>query len=319
MRAVVHERYGAPDVLHLEDVDTPTPGDDEVLVKVHATTVNRTDTGFRRPDPWFVRFFSGLRHPKRPVLGSEYAGEVEAVGAKVTELAVGDRVFGVHEGFGAHAEYIVVPERTPVVPIPAGLPYDEATALPDGMILGLYCLKRVQPLEGKRLLVYGASGSIGTSVVQLARHYGAHVTAVCTTKNVDLVRSLGADEVVDYLTDDFTTNGETYDAVIDAVGKLPYRRARGSMTPKGTFLSTDGGYLWQNPLLALLHWPSRGRKVLFTLPKYRKEHLRFLSELVEAGEYRAVVDRRYPLEDVVEATRYVETGQKTGNVVLTVT
>ncbi len=317
MRAVVHDRYGVPDVLRLADVELPVPKEDEVLVKIHATTVNRTDCGFRSADPFISRFFTGLLRPKRKILGSELAGEVDAVGAAVTEFAVGDHVFGV-KGFGAHAEFICMRESAPLAHMPAGMTFEEAAAVCDGAILALGFLRRADLRKGQKILVYGASGSIGTAGVQLARYFDAHVTAVCNTKNVELVRSLGADEVIDYLQEDFTKNGETYDVIFDAVGKHSFRRCRGSLKPGGMYAVTDLGFLWQNPFLAL--WTSRigDRKVLFPIPRYTKKDVLFLKELIEAGKYRAVIDRCYPLEDVVEATRYVETQQKTGNVVLTI-
>lgn len=319
MRAVVYERYGPPEVLEVrDDVARPTPDAGEVLVRVHATTVNRTDCGFRDPRPWFVRFFSGLTRPRRPVLGSEFAGVVAEVGSDVTELAVGDEVFGVHEGFGAHAEYLLVRERDPIAAMPAGTSFEQAAAVPDGVVLGLSGLVAGGVGEGTRVLVYGASGSIGTAAVQLAKHLGAHVTAVCNTANVEVVRALGPDAVVDYQQTDFTALGETFDMVLDAVGKTSYRQCRPLIAPKGTYLSTDLGWLWQNPFLALGSKLSRGRRVLFALPHYTKDNVLLARRLMEAGEYRAVVDRTYPLDEVVEATRYVETEQKTGNVVLTV-
>ncbi len=319
MRAVVHRRYGPPDVLHLEDVERPTPTDDQVLVAVHATTVNRTDCGFRKPEPFFVRLFGGLLRPKQPILGTEFAGEVEVVGAAVTEFAAGARVFGVNaDVFGAHAEYVCVRQDAAIATMPAGVTFGEAAAVCDGAILALTYLRRVDLRAGSRIVVYGASGSIGTAAVQLARYFGAEVTAVCSTKNLDLVRSLGADTVIDYIQEDFTTNGRRYDVVFDAVGKLSFGRCRASLEPEGVYMSTDLGPLSQNPALAL--WTSRlgHQKVLFPLPKYTKQDVRFIKERMESGEYRGVIDRRYPLEQIVEATRYVETQQKTGNVVLTV-
>jgi NADPH:quinone reductase-like Zn-dependent oxidoreductase len=319
MRAVVHDRYGPPEVLAVrDDVARPTPGAGEVLVRVHAATVNRTDTAFRDPRPWFIRFFSGLTKPRRRVLGSEFAGVVAEVGAGVTEVAAGDEVFGVHEGFGAHAEYLLLRERDPIAAKPEGATFEEAAAVADGVVLGLSALEAAGVGEGSRVLVYGASGSIGTACVQLAKHLGAHVTAVCNTANVEVVRSLGPDAVVDYEQQDFTALGETFDLVLDAVGKTSYRRCRPLLTPKGRYLSTDLGYLWQNPFLALGSKLSRGRRVLFALPHYTKDNVLLAKRLMEAGEYRAVIDRTYPLDEVVEATRYVETEQKTGNVVLTV-
>jgi NADPH:quinone reductase-like Zn-dependent oxidoreductase len=313
MRAVVHDRYGPPEVLRLAEVERPVPTDDEVLVRVHATTVNRSDTGLRSAEYFITRFFTGVLRPKRRIMGMEFAGLVEAVGANVTEFAAGDRVFGV--GTGANAQFLCVRESGALAEMPAGATFEEAAAVCDGAILALGFLRRANLRRGQTILVYGASGSIGTAAVQLARHFGAHVTAVCNTKNVDLVASLGADEVIDHLQEDFTRNGETYDVVFDAVGKLSFRRCRGSVTPGGVYAPTDG---LQNLLFAL--WTSRigEKKVVFPIPRYTKKDVLFLKELIEAGEYRAVVDRTYPLEDVVEAHRYVDTGQKTGNVVLTV-
>jgi NADPH:quinone reductase-like Zn-dependent oxidoreductase len=319
MRAVVYDRYGPRDVLRLEEVERPVPRDDEVLVKIRATTVNRTDTGLRSAEYFISRFVTGLLRPKRKILGSELAGEVEAVGAAVSQFEVGDHVFGVNaNAFGAHAEFVCMREDAPLAHKPAGMTFEAAAAVCDGVILALAYLRRADLRKGQKILVYGASGSIGTAGVQLATYFGAHVTAVCNTKNVELVRSLGADEVIDYLQEDFTKNGETYDVIFDAVGKLSFRRCKGSLKPGGMYGVTDLGFLWQNPILAL--WTSRigDKKVLFPIPRYTKKDVVFLKELIEAGQYRAVIDRSYPLEQVVEATRYVETGQKTGNVVLTV-
>jgi len=314
MRAVVHDRYGPPDVLRLEEVERPEPKDDEVLVRVRATTVNQTDCHARRAKPFVWRFLRGLLRPKHKTLGMELAGEVEAVGAAVTEFQVGDEVFGVKD-FGANAEFVCIRESAPLAHKPAGMTFEEAAAVCDGAIQALAHLRRAGVGKGTRILVYGASGSCGTAAVQLARYFDAHVTAVCNTKNVELVRSLGADEVVDYLQEDFTKNGEAYDVILDAVGKYSFLRCRRSLKPGGLYVFTDRLH---NLLLAL--WTSRigDRRVVFTIPKHTKKDVLFLKELIEAGRYRAVVDRTYPLEDVVEATRYVETWQKTGNVVLTV-
>ncbi len=313
MRAVVYDRYGPPEVLRLEDVERPVPSEDEILVKVHATTVNRTDCGWRSAKPFLTRYFIGLLRPKRKILGMELAGEVEAVGAAVTEFAVGDRVFGV-KGFGAHAEFTCIRESAPVAHMPAGATFEEAAAVCDGACIALSCLRRAGLQAGQRILVYGASGSIGTAAVQLAKHLGADVTAVCNTQNVELVQSLGADRVIDYLKEDFTENGETYDVVFDAVGKQTFMRCRRSLKPGGIFIATDG---FRNLPLAL--WTSHvgDKRAALGLARYTKEDVLLLKKLIEAGEYRAVIDRSYPLEDVVEATRYVETQQKTGNVVLT--
>jgi NADPH:quinone reductase-like Zn-dependent oxidoreductase len=312
MRAVVRDRYGGPDVLRIEEVEQPVPADDQILVRVHATTVNRTDCGWRSGEPFFARYFTGVRRPKWLILGMELAGEVAGVGSAVTEFQVGDRVFGV-KGHGAHAEYACIRETGAVGHMPASMTFEDAAALCDGFCIALSCLRNADLGEGRRLLVYGATGSVGTAAVQLARHLGAHVTAVGNTKNLELVRSLGAHEVIDYQQEDFTKNGQTYDVIFDAVGKHSYRRCRRSLAPDGLFVETDLGFMWHVPLLALTN-----KRVKLGIAKYRKDDVVLLKELVEAGEYRAVIDRRYPLEDVVEATRYVETGEKTGNVVLTV-
>ena len=320
MRAVVYDRYGPPDVLRIEEVERPVPKDDEVLIKVHASTVNRTDTGLRSAEYFISRFVTGLLRPKRKIPGTELAGEVEAVGAAVTGFEVGDHVFGVSaRTAGAHAEFVCLPESAPLAHKPTGMTFEDAAAVPDGFILAQSFLRRVDLRNKRNVLIYGASGSIGTAGVQLAKYFDADVTAVCNTKNVELVASLGADRVIDYTTDDFTKNGQTYDFVFDAVGKLSFKRCRGSLKPGGIYGSTDLGPHSQNPFLAL--WTSRigDKKVLFPIPRYRKKEVLFLKELIEAGKYRAVIDRSYPLEEVVEAHRYVETGQKTGNVVLTVT
>jgi NADPH:quinone reductase-like Zn-dependent oxidoreductase len=316
MRAVVHDRYGPPEVLRLEDVERPVPKEDEVLVRVHASSVTRSDCGYRAAHPFFSRVFTGLRRPRRRIVGMELAGAVETVGSSVTEFDVGDEVFGLKGG--ANAEYVCVREGGALALKPAGMSYEEAAAVCDGACIARACLAKADPREGRSVLVFGASGSIGTAAVQLAKASGAHVTAVCNTKHVQLVRSLGADEVVDYEQEDFTKNGVTYDVVFDAVGKHSFRRCRRSVKPGGIYIETDLGFLWHVPLLALATRWIGNKRVTLPIPKYTKEDVLFLKELIEVGRYRAVIDRTYPLEDVVEATRYVETGQKTGNVVLTV-
>jgi NADPH:quinone reductase-like Zn-dependent oxidoreductase len=317
MRAVVHDRYGPPDVLRLDDVELPIPRSDEVRVRIHTTTVSRTDCALRAAEPFFSRFITGLRRPKRRILGSDLAGEVDAVGATVTEFSVGDHVFGINPWkFGAHAEFICMRAAGALAIMPAGVTVEEAAAVCDGGILALNALRPARLREGQRILVYGASGSIGTAGVQLARSFGADVTAVCGTKNMELVRSLGADDVIDYTRDDFTKNGQTYEAILDAVGTLTFKQSRNSLKPGGVYLATDG---LRNLPLAV--WTARvgDKRVLFSIPpRFTKMDVVFLKELIEAGKYRAVIDRRYPLEQVIEATRYVETKQKTGNVVLTV-
>jgi NADPH:quinone reductase-like Zn-dependent oxidoreductase len=318
MRAVVHDRYGPPEVLRVAEVERPMPKDDEVLVRVHASTVTRGDAmGVRSVDYRFTRLFTGIRRPRRTIFGSELAGHVEEVGADVTEFRVGDEVFGI-EG-GATAEYVAVRENGVIAQKPTRLTYEEAAAVPDGSLLALTCLRPAYPLRGKSVLVYGAAGSIGTGAVQLlAHHFEAEVTAVCDTKDVELVRSLGARDVLDRFREDFTKNGLMYDVIFDAVGKHSFRRCRRSLEPRGIYISTDLGFMYHVPLLALVTRFVGTRRATLGLGRYHKEDLVLIKELVDTGEYRPVIDRRYALDEIVEATRYVETGQKTGNVVLRV-
>ena len=323
MKAVVYDRYGPPDVLHIEDVAKPEPTEDELRVRVRAAAVTRGDCATRDANrrsgalvTLVSRLVSGVRRPRQPILGSEFAGEVEALGAAVDDFAVGDRVFGsTGFRFGAHAEFVCVRRDSRVAPMPAGLTFEQAAAITDGGLNSLWCLRLAQPLEERKVLVYGASGAIGSAAVQLAKHFGAQVTAVCGTKNVELLRTLGAGAVIDYTKEDFTRNGRTYDVIMDAVGKHSFRRCKGSLNPGGRYLATDG---LDNLLLSI--WTARfgDKRVIFKLPpRYTRQDVILLKELVESGRFHPVVDRSYPLEEVVEAARYVETEQKTGNVVLT--
>ena len=305
MKAVVYDHYGPPDVLRIEDVPRPVPKGDEILVKVHATTVNRLDVHTREANrksgmavSFLSRLVSGVRGPRQRILGTEFAGEAVQVGPAVSEFAVGDKVFG-NSGlrFGAHAEFICMPEKARMAHMPSGSSFEEAAPISDGAFNALWCLRVGNLRKGQTIVVYGASGAIGTAGVQLAKY-------------------LGADRVIDYTQEDFTKNGQTYDVIFDAVGKQTFKNCKGSLKPGGVYLSTDG---FRNLFLAL--WTSRfgDKKVRFQLPpQYAKNDLLLFTELIEAGKFRVVIDRLYPLEDVVEAARYVETEQKTGNVVLTV-
>jgi NADPH:quinone reductase-like Zn-dependent oxidoreductase len=324
MRAVVYDRYGPPEVLRLEDVARPIPKEDEVLIKVHATTVNRADVHTREANRssglaamLLSRLVSGLRRPRQRILGREFAGEVAAVGAAVSEFAVGDRVFGLSGfTFGAHAEFMCMRESARIARMPAGMSFEDAAPICDGALNALMCLKQADLRKGRTILIYGASGAIGTAGLQLARYFGADITAVCSTKNLELVRSLGADSVIDYTKEDFTKNGQTYDVIFDAVGKHSFKRCRGSLEPGGLYLPTDGPV---NILLALMPSRKGAKRVVFQLPpRQSKKDVLFLKELIEAGKFRPVIDRCYPLQDVIEATRHVETQRKVGNVVLTV-
>lgn len=319
MKAVVFTRYGPPEVLQLNEVQKPTPKDTEVLIKVYATTVNRTDCGVLRGKPFIVRFFSGLTKPKNTILGNEFAGKIEAVGKNVKSFRVGEKVFGYNdENFGAHAQYLVLPQEGPLAITPSGLTYEEAAPITEGAHYALNYLRKAQVQKGKKILIYGASGAIGTAFVQLAKHFGAEVTAVCATKNVELVKLLGADKVIDYTKEDFTKINNTFDVVFDAVGKSSFGKCKPLLKKRGIYISTEPGYMWQNAFLALSTPLLGGKKVLFPLPTISKEDVVFLKELIEEGKYKPVIDRRYSLEEIVDAYKYVEKGQKTGSVVITV-
>jgi NADPH:quinone reductase-like Zn-dependent oxidoreductase len=321
MKAAVHTRYGPPEVVRISEVEKPAAKDHEVLVKVHATTVNRTDCGLRAARPFIYRFFIGLTRPRMTVLGNEFAGVVEARGSGVTTFEVGDRVFGFSgASFGAHAEYLAVPQDGFIATIPAGRTYEEAAASTEGSQYALSMVRTAKVQGGQDVLVNGATGAIGSAAVQLLKSLGAHVTAVCGPDNVELVKGLGADRVIDYTAEDFTRDGQRYDAVLDAVGKSSFGRCRRLLKPRGVFLSSDLGPLSQNPFLALVTPLFGGRKVRFPIPTQRDRAtvVRYLKELIESGAFKPLIDRRYPLDQIVEAYRYVETGQKIGNVVITV-
>jgi NADPH:quinone reductase-like Zn-dependent oxidoreductase len=318
MRAAIQDRYGPPEVLRIGEVERPVPKEDEVLVRVHATTVTRGDAmGVRHDEYKLIRLFTGIRRPRRTSCGTEFAGRVEDVGRAVTEFRAGDDVFGIK--VGANAEYVTVRESDPIAHKPPRLPYEEATAVPDGALLALTCLRPAYPLRGKSVLVYGAAGSVGTAAVQLlANHFGADVTAVCDTKDVEVVRSLGARAVLDRYREDFTQSGETYDVIFDAVGKHSFRRCRRSLKPGGIYISMDVGFMYHLVPLGLVTRFVGSRRATLGLGRYRKEDLLLVKELVESGKYRPVIDRSYALDEIVEANRYVVSGQKTGNVVLRV-
>jgi NADPH:quinone reductase-like Zn-dependent oxidoreductase len=319
MKAVVYTTYGPPEVLHLNEVPKPIPKDNEVLIRIHATTVNRTDCGFLRAKPFFIRFISGLAGPKRTILGCEFAGEIEATGRDVKSFINSDHVFGYSGiSFGAHAEYMTMPEQGMIATMPSNMAYEEASPSSEGGHYALNYIRKANVQSGQKVLINGATGGIGSAAVQLGKYYGAEVTAVCSAKNVELVRSLGAKRVIDYTAEDFTKSGQVYDFVFDAVGKSSFGVCKKLLKPGGIYCSTELGFLWQNPFLALSTSVFGSKKLISPFPKDSKEDMIFFKELIEAGKFRPVIDRRYPLEKIVDAFNYVETGQKIGNVVITV-
>lgn len=319
MKAAINTVYGPPEVVQVMEVEKPVQKDNEVLIKVYATTVNRTDCGFRSAQYFISRFFSGLFKPKFKTLGNEFAGIVEAVGKGVRSFAVGDRVFGYNDiTFGAHAQYIAISEDGAIATMPQHSSFEEAAAITEGGHYALCDIRAAKVQDGQNILVNGATGAIGSAAVQLLRHFGATVTAVCNTKNVELVRSLGADVVIDYTQEDFTKLNDRFHFVFDAVGKSSFAKCKHLLHDKGIYISTELGRNSANVFLALTTPVTGGKRVLFPLPTISKADVVFLKELVEAGKFKPVIDRQYKLDDIVDAYRYVETGQKTGNVIITV-
>jgi NADPH:quinone reductase-like Zn-dependent oxidoreductase len=315
MKAIIYTKYGPPDVLQLKEVAKPIPKDNEILIKVHASTVTPMDWRFREADPFFIRMYLGLIKPKRHILGVELAGEIESVGKDVKLFKKGDRVFGGSDSGGAHAEYTCLSEKEVVIK-PVNMTYEEAAAVPFGALTALQFLRKGNIQSGQKVLNNGASGGVGTFAVQLAKYFGAEVTGVCSTTNLELVQSLGADKVIDYNQEDFTKSGQTYDIIFDAVAKGSFSRCKGSLNQKGVYLSTVLSF----PLILQMFWTSKigSKKAIFMMSAYRAEDLIFLKELVEADKMRTVIDRCYPLEQIAEAYRYAEKGHAKGKVIITI-
>jgi len=321
MKAIVYERYGPPEVLQLKEVEKPTPKDNEVLIKTYATTVTSGDWRVRSLNVpvgfWLImRLVFGVSRPKQPILGTELAGVVESVGKDVRKFKVGDQVFAFSDPvMGCHAEYKCMPEDGAVALRPPNLTYDEAAALSFGGTTALNFFRRGKLQRGESVLVNGASGGVGTAAVQLAKHFGADVSGVCSTANVELVRSLGASHVIDYTKEDFTQTGETYDIIVDTVGTAPFSRSKASLKERGRLLMVVGGL----PDMLQIPWVSMtsSKKIIAGQAAACAEDLRFLARLAEAGEFKPVIDRRYPFEQIAEAHRYVDTGRKKGNVIIT--
>ena len=322
MKAVVSTKYGPPDVLELQELEKPTPKEDEVLIRIYATTVFAGDCEMRGLKfPILLRLLMrigfGIRGPRKRIIGQELAGEIEAVGKDVERFKKGNQVFGTPGfGLGAYAEYKCLPEEGTVAIKPANMTYEEAAAVPVGGLEALHYLRKGNIQSGQKVLINGAGGSIGTFAVQLAKYFGAEVTGVDSTEKLDMLRSIGADHVIDYTQEDFTNSGETYDVIFDVVGKSPFSRSERSLKNKGIYLSANPG------VLQMLRGPRTSKigskKVILGGTEYKAEDLIFLKELIGAGKLKSVIDRSYPLEQIAEAHRYVETGHKKGNVVITV-
>lgn len=324
MKAIVYTQYGSPDVLQLKEVEKPAPKDNEVLIKVYATSVTSGDCnmrGFTFVPRWLgliSRFMFGYSKPRKTILGVEVAGEIEAVGKAVTLFKKGDQVFGIDGiGLGAYAEYKCMPETAGLTIKPARLTYEEAVSIPNGALTALTFLRNQGKIQhGQKILIIGASGSVGSAAVQIAKHFGAEVTGVCSSTNLALVKSLGADKVIDYSIEDFTKSGETYDIIFDTVDKTSFSACKNALKPKGLYLAGAGVF----PEFGQMLWTSLigGKKVIAGMSSERKEDLVFIKELIEADKIKSVIDRCYPLEQIVDAHRYVDQGHKKGNVVITV-
>ena len=329
MKAIVYTAYGPPDVLQRKEVEKPSPKDDEVLIKIHATTVTKGDCELRRQEIpnliWLiVRLFFGLRKPKKKILGLELAGEIESVGKDVKPLREGDQIFATTGSrFGAHAEYVCLPDKYAIAIKPINMTYEEAAAVPNGGLNALHYLRKGNIKPGDRVLINGAAGNFGTFAVQLARYFGAEVTGVDSVEKLDLLRSIGADHVIDYKDKDFTENKEAYDVIFDVICKHPFSSIKRALKPNGRYLLANPTGLWQ---MLLGKWISmmwnlpgqRGKKIIMEFSEDKTEDLAFLKALIEAGKIRSIVDRCYLLEEIPEAHRYVEKGEKKGHVVITV-
>jgi len=321
MKAIIYEKYGPPEVLQLKEVEKPTPLNNEVLIRVHATTATKYDCWMRSstapPGFWLPsRIASGFRKPKQPILGTELAGEIEAVGKDVKLFKKGDQVFACLMNLGAYAEYVCIREDGFLAIKPANMTYEEAVAVVQGGLTALYFLRKGNIQSGQKVLIFGASGGIGIYAVQLAKYYGAEVTGVCSTPKLEMVKSLGADKVIDYIKEDFTTNAQTYDIIFDTVGKTSVSQSLRSLKEKGLYIFATFGL----GMLIRSLWLTRksSKRAIFGVIEESTEDLIFLKELIEEGEIKPVIDRSYPLEQTAEAHRYVESGHKMGNVVITI-
>lgn len=317
MKAAIRSKYGPPEVISIEEVKIPTPRENEVLVRVHAATVNRTDCAILGGKPWVMQLFTGLGKPKLPTLGTDFAGEIEAVGKSITAFQVGDQVWGFNDqGLATHAQYVVISSQEAMLKMPENITYQQAAASSEGAHYAYNFINKLDLTAGQKVLVNGATGAIGSAAVQILKYLGVQVVAVCDTKNVALVASLGADKVIDYTKEDFTKQSEKFDFVFDAVGKSTFAQCKPLLQPGGIYVSSELGPNAQNLYLPLITKIRGGKKVVFPFPSDIKSSLLFMKNLLEKENFKPVIDRRYPLENIREAYDYVASGQKTGNVVL---
>ena len=317
MKAIVYSEYGSPDVLHLKEVDKPYPKDNEILIKNYATSVSSGDWHLRKADPFIIRLFFGISKPKKKILGFVFAGEIEAIGKNVKKFHIGDQVYGTSgKNFGTYAEFLCLPEEGVVAIKPENMTYEEAVSIPFGGNTALYFLRKGNIQKGQNVLIYGASGAVGTAAVQLAKHFGAIVTAVCSTSNIELVKLLGADKVIDYTKEDISKSDEIYDLIFDTVGKSSYSWCLKSLKKEGYLLLAAAGP--SQMIKGLWSSMTSSKNVVSGVMSEKAEDLIFYKELIEAGKIKAVIDRKYSLKEIPEAHRYVELGHKKGNVVITI-
>ena len=319
MKAAIHKVYGPPEVVTIQDVPKPEIGEDEVLIRVHYSTVNRTDCGFRSAEYFISRFFSGLLKPKQQILGNEFSGQIVSIGSLVTKFKIGDRVFGYNDQkFGTHAEFMSMSANSTLALIPESISFAEAAPTLEGGHYAWCDILAAKVKPGQQVLVYGASGAIGSAAVQLLSYLNAKVIAFCGAENIEIVKKLGAIQVIDYKTTDYTTLGVQFDFVFDAVGKTSFGKCKPVLTKDGVYISTELGKNGQNIWLALLSKIKKGKRVLFPLPTINNQDVEFFRELIETGKFKPVIDRTFSLDEIVNAYKYVETGQKVGNVLIKV-
>ena len=317
MLAITRTQYGSPDVLEVKEIETPIPKADELLIKVHATTINRTDCGILQGSPKLARLFFGWPRPNKHIMGTDFAGQVETIGSEVSRFKVGDMIWGLNdEGIASQANYMTIQEGKAIVRIPRGFSYAEAVACAEGAHYAYNFINKIPLKTGDKVMLNGATGAIGSAALQLLKHFGAYVTATANTKNIDLVKSLGADRVINYETEDFTQDNEQYQYVFDAVGKSSFGKCKGLLTANGVYISSELGPGAENIYLPLVTKIKGGKRVKFPFPNNRQESLDLVKSLMEQGKFRAVIDRHYTIEQAIEAYQYVKSGQKTGNVVL---